>query len=1323
MSHPSLQPRPARGRRRPRARRAVALAASLALAGLALSSAATASAAALPATSVAAAAPAPTPTPTSQTTDGVTTPAAPTAEPVCGAAEPGHMTCFSERRTDSHVAHRKGVQRRANGDLNATAVDGFGPADLLSAYNLPGDGGAGTTIAIVDAYDNPKAEADLAVYRQQFGLPACTTDNGCFRKVDQRGGTVYPVYDANWAGEISLDVDMVSAIAPRATILLVEADSNSDADLGAAVNMAVTLGAGYVSNSWGGYSDSDANLADDAAYYDHPGTAIVFSSGDDGYGVSYPAASPYVTAVGGTSLVKDSSARGWSESVWSSGTATRWGAPGSGCSQVEPKPAYQHDDGCDGRSVADVSAVADPVTGVAVYDSNSQTGGWNVFGGTSASAPIIASTYALAGPVTSGTYPASYPYETPSALHDVTTGDNASCAFGVPCGFPIAPDCSPSYECQASAGYDGPTGLGTPDGLLAFKPGPHGTVTGTVTDATTGAAVAGASVALGAFATSSRADGAFVLDVPPGDYTLKVSAFGYATADLGTLHVADGDALTPKVTLTPVPSQTVSGTVTDGGDHGWGLYARISVDGVPGTAFTDPATGAFSLRLPAGATYTIRATALYAGYQAGSADVATSGDGQRAGAAPVTIALPLDTTGTMAPGYHIGYGPGGGAQTFDAAATPADWSVVTATGAAGWNFTDTLNRGNQTGGTGHFAQVDDYALGWGSVDTSLVSPVYDLSAQTAPLLTFDSAIAVGLSDQTEDVDVTTDGGATWSNLWHKGYEPGGHDHEELSLAGYAGQASVQLRFHFIGSLAGYWEVDDVTVGARTLVTDAGGLLVGSVTDANTRTGVLGAVVSTTGAAPVAAQTVATPSDPARAGGMYSLFVPGAGHQRLTAGLPAFGYPTSTGSASLKADHVTSADLTVSPARLELKTAAVAKQVPWGASATVDVTVRNKGATPARISLGEQASEATGTPDGAAWRQLADAPAGSEGGVAGTLDGVLYAGLGEAPGGQWSTAFSKYDPATAAWTPLAKPVTPRLFPAYGFVRGKLYVAGGRDTAGAPIAGGEVYDPKSDAWSAIAPMPHPYLAAGSAVVGDKLYVIGGCEAQSCGTTEVQVYDPATNTWSAGPSYLEPISYPVCGTIDAKVYCSGGAYEPGEGSTTDSKDTFVLDPTAKEWTQLASAPLDLWTAAGTTADGKLLVAGGRTASTNITSDKAWAYDPATDAWSALPDLPGPVESAASAPGWFVVGGVNRYNVPQQTVLELAGYDGAHADVAWLGEQADTLTIPAHQAVTVTLTLDASGMGPADAGAHHAALVVDADTPYGSLTLPVEMDVVAPH
>src|SRR4051795_3434599 len=318
----------------------------------------------------------------------------------------------------------------------AAPAGGYGPADIQSAYKLPA-GGTGQTVAIVDAYDDKTAEADLNTYRSTYGLPACTTASGCFKKVNQNGvqGS-YPTNDQGWGLEISLDLDMVSAACPNCHILLVEANTNTNTNLYAAEDTAARLGANEISNSYGG-SESSSDPSSNS-HFNHPGVAITVSSGDSGYGVEYPAASPYVTAVGGTTLNRASNARGWTESAWS--------GSGSGCSAFEAKQSWQTDSGCTHRTVADVSAVADPNTGVNVYDSNCNAiyqllgqcfKGWGVVGGTSASSPLIASVYALAGNASSVNY-GSFPYAHTSSLNDVTAGNNGSC--------------TPAYLCTAGLG-------------------------------------------------------------------------------------------------------------------------------------------------------------------------------------------------------------------------------------------------------------------------------------------------------------------------------------------------------------------------------------------------------------------------------------------------------------------------------------------------------------------------------------------------------------------------------------------------------------------------------------------------------------------------------------------------------------------------------------------------------------------------------------------------------------------------------------------------------------------------------------------------------
>jgi subtilase family serine protease len=350
----------------------------------------------------------------------------------CAQAAAGHAACSALVRLNN--AGKPGA---------LATPGGYGAPDIQSAYKLSTTAGAGKTVAIVDAYNDPTAEADLGVYRTQYNLTACTTGNGCFRKVSQTGSTTaLPSTDAGWATEISLDLDMVSAACPACKILLVEANSSSFADLAAAVNYAAgQTGVVAISNSYGGSDQAELSA------YNHPGIAITASTGDSGYGVQSPASFPHVVAVGGTSLTRSTNSRGFTESAWS--------GAGSGCSTKNAKPSWQTSaTQCTGKANADVSAVADPNTGVAVYDSTPYQGasGWQVYGGTSASSPIIASVYAMSGN-TSG-YPASYTWAHTSSLFDVTSGSNGRCRTKV--------------WCTSGAGWDGPTGLGTPNGTAGF---------------------------------------------------------------------------------------------------------------------------------------------------------------------------------------------------------------------------------------------------------------------------------------------------------------------------------------------------------------------------------------------------------------------------------------------------------------------------------------------------------------------------------------------------------------------------------------------------------------------------------------------------------------------------------------------------------------------------------------------------------------------------------------------------------------------------------------------------------------------------------------
>jgi hypothetical protein len=313
------------------------------------------------------------------------------------------------------------------------------PANLQGAYGFPSaTQGYGQTVAVVSSFDDSAAASDLATYRSQYGLPACTTSNGCFTKLDLSNGT------EGLSQATAQALDAVSAVCPNCHILLVEAASTGIADVGVAVDNAVSLGAKFIATT---AEIPEAELGSTETSYDshfnHPGVAITAPAGDAGYRVVYPAASPYVIAVGGTVLAADSSvARGWDESAWTS--------TGSGCSEYEPKPAWQTDTGCSGRTLNDIAAVA---TNVAYYDTPT-SGGWNAGSGTVISAAVVAAAFALAGAPANDTYPAAYLYANPQGLYDITSGSNGTCV--------------PAYLCTTGTGYDGPTGLGTPDGVSAF---------------------------------------------------------------------------------------------------------------------------------------------------------------------------------------------------------------------------------------------------------------------------------------------------------------------------------------------------------------------------------------------------------------------------------------------------------------------------------------------------------------------------------------------------------------------------------------------------------------------------------------------------------------------------------------------------------------------------------------------------------------------------------------------------------------------------------------------------------------------------------------
>jgi Subtilase family len=464
-----------------------------------------------------------------------------TVRAVCGLPAPRHAECMAEQLVPQSAeararTHPLGIVRSSPPPAGLPAAGDFGlrPQDIHSAYLLPLNGVGPDTIALVDAYNDPTAEADLKGYSEEFGLPECTAGNGCFRQVNQNGeagNLPFPKTTAEleaarkgtwaqrekaaeatgWGLEISLDIEVAHATCESCRILLVEGNEPSYEDLEKAEKSAVTLGAREVSNSWSGPEEGETPEAESASPFNRPGVVVTAASGDDGYlnwdaessiergAVGFPASSPHVVAVGGTRLSLAAGGAWAGETVWNGDHAT-----GGGCSVVFAAPPWQHSladwtaVGCESkRAVADVAADADPYTGVAVRYTSPECEytyeeakvkyvlHWCTIGGTSLASPLIASVFALQGGADGVAYPAATVYENelkaPATLHDVTVGSNGECTKpflegGLSACTPTeeAKSCGSKAICLAGTGYDGPTGVGTPKGAAAFKPLPSG---------------------------------------------------------------------------------------------------------------------------------------------------------------------------------------------------------------------------------------------------------------------------------------------------------------------------------------------------------------------------------------------------------------------------------------------------------------------------------------------------------------------------------------------------------------------------------------------------------------------------------------------------------------------------------------------------------------------------------------------------------------------------------------------------------------------------------------------------------------------------------
>ena len=1234
-----------------------------------------------------------------------------------------------------HLARCFSVVRTALDHQITPAADppptALGPADIQDAYNLP-DSGDGETVGIVDAFGDSHAEADLAQFRSFYGLPACTVANGCLTIVNQNGDTSpLPPDDPGWGLETSLDLDAVSAACPNCHIILVQGDDNSLENLGTAVDTAVSLGAKFVSNSYG-VPGEDPSQTDFDHFYDHPGVAVTASTGDAGNVTNWPATSDKVVAIGGTTLISDTSPRGWNESAWADG--------GSGCSLFEPKPDFQQglSTNCDNRAIADISADADPNTGLAVFDTLGQ-GGWLQVGGTSLSSPLVAAMYALAGDPVAGTYPNSYPYADAGDLFDITTGSDGGCG---------------NVLCNAGPGWDGPTGLGTPNGVSSLTTGPHGALAGTVTDTSNGDPISGATVATpDGHSATTDASGHYSLSLPVGTYDVTASAFGYASKTVTGVVVDEGQTVNAPFALSPVPSHTVSGTVTDGSGEDWPIYAKITVQGSPASTYSDPYTGHYSLSLPEGATYTLHAVSQYPGYLPVDQDVTVGGADQKA-----DLEALVDPSTCSAKGYAYEFDGTSEAFTGWTGSTPQDgWTVSDAEGnGMTWSFDNVGNRTAPPGSDGDFAIIDSDHFGSGnSQDTDLTSPVVDLSSQTDPEIGFDTDYN-GISGQVADVDVSTDGGATWTTKWEQ-TTADANGHVDLPIPEAAGQSQVQVRFHFSATWGWWWIVDNAFVGTRTCEAQGGGLVAGIVRDNNTNQPINGAKVASDPHPDEFGISAATPDDPAVPDGFYWLYSSQTGTTKfhVTDGK----YTSATGNVNVASHFTTRKNWTLKAGHLTVSPTSLSATLRLGQTASRTVTFGNDGTSPVHVDLAEQSGaftpmvkNATGapvvhlkgtftpkamvtqqkstkgyqaptrsaTPAAAPWTDIADFPSPTMDNAVAYGDGKVYSVAGFNGLANVADGFV-YDPSAQSWTAIADAPAPLESPAGAFVNGQMYIVGGWDEAGNASSGVYAYDPSSDSWSQKADLPEDISATSAAVLDGQLYLVGGCTTGNCAPTSAKVfrYDPSGDSWTAVADYPEKVAFAACAGIAGEVVCAGGVNADTNAPTTS---TYTYDPGSDSWTQAADMPADLWASAASGAGNKLQVSSGVMNNSAVVTNEGFEFDPASNSWTDLPAANDAEYRGGGSCGMYKIGGSTGGFSPTPFSEVLPGFDqcGGGADVPWLSEDPTSFDVAPGQTVTVTVGMDSSQVD--QPGTYDAKLAVGTDSPYSVTPVGVEMTVTPP-